>query len=212
MKVSVIMASYLGDYPGNICKNKDKKFVRAVNSFLKQSYTGEKELIIVGDGCQKTKDIYEANWKDNKEIKYFGSPKQPTYAGGIRDIGIKIATGEIICYLDNDDVLGKTHIETIVEQFTDDVDWVYYNDYLVLNKEFTKFEKRWVDPRWGKIGTSSIAHRNPKFCDKFSDLLWFNGYSHDWLFVMKLASSGGSFKKLKIEPQYIVCHTGNSNF
>jgi glycosyltransferase involved in cell wall biosynthesis len=206
------MASYLGDYPGNICKNKDKKFVRAVNSFLNQSYNGEKELIIVGDGCQKTKEIYEANWKDNIEIKYFGSPKQPTYAGGIRDIGIKIATGDIICYLDNDDVLGKTHIKTIVEQFTDDVDWVYYDDYMVLNKEFTKFYTRYVDPRYGSIGTSSVAHKNPEKCDKLKDLRWFNGYAHDFLFVLKLAALGTNFKKLKKTPQYIVCHYKDGNF
>jgi len=212
MKISVICASYLENYPGNTCENKDKKFIRAVNSFLNQSYTGEKELIIVGDGCQKTKEIYESNWLSNKEIKYFGSPKQPMYAGGIRDIGIKIADGNIICYLDNDDVFGKTHLETIVSQFTDEVDWVYYDDYMVLNKEFTKFQKRWVDTRWASIGTSSIAHRNPKKCEKLKELHWYTGYSHDWLFVMKLASTGARFKKLKDKPQYLVCHTSNSNF
>lgn len=208
MKVSVIMASWCGSGRENM----DKKLVRAVNSFLNQTYKGEKELIIVGDGCVTTKNLYEANWLENKEVKYFGSAKMPMYAGGIRDIGLKIATGDIICYLDNDDVFGKTHIETIVEQFTDDIDWCYYNDYLVLNKEFTKFQIRWVDQRWGSIGTSSIAHRHPKKFDKLSDIQWFNGYSHDWLFVMSLASKGTTSKKLKKNPQYIVAHTGNSDW
>jgi len=212
MKVSVVMASFLGDYPGNTCKNKDKKFVRAVNSFINQTYKGEKELIIVGDGCQKTKEIYEQNWLTNKEVKYFGSPKQPMYAGGIRDIGIKISNGEIICYLDNDDIIGKNHIQTIVDQFTDDVDWVYYNDYMVLNKEFTKFQKRYVDPRWSSIGTSSISHRNPKTCKVLENLEWFTGYGHDFLFVLKLASTGARFKKLKTPPQYIVCHYRDGSF
>lgn len=211
MKVSVIMASFLGDYPG-AAKNRDKKIVRAVNSFLNQTWKGEKELIIVGDGCQKTKEIYEQNWKDNKEVIYFGSPKQVLYSGGIRTIGLKIATGDIICYIDNDDVLGKTHIETIVNQFTDDVDWVYYDDFLVLDKEFTKFQKRYVDPRWSSIGTSSISHRNPKTCKKLENIEWFSGYGHDFVFVLKLASTGAKFKKLDSCPQYIVCHTGNSDF
>jgi len=206
MKVSVICASYLGDYP-NAAKNRDKKFVRAVNSFLKQTYNGEKELIIVGDGCQKTKDIYEANWKDNKEIKHFASPKQPLYSGGIRSIGLKMATGDIITYLDNDDVIGKTHLQTIVDQFdTEKYGWVYYDDYMVLNKEFTKFYTRYVDPRYGSIGTSSIAHINDK------KLEWFTGYGHDWLFVLKLASTGMSFKKLEKTPQYIVCHYKDGDF
>jgi len=206
MKVTTIMASYLGDYP-NAAKNRDKKFVRAVNSFLNQTYKGEKELIIVGDGCQKTKDFYEANWKNNKEIKHFASPKQPMYSGGIRSIGIKMATGDIICYLDNDDVIGKTHLQTIVDQFdTEKYGWVYYDDYMVLNKEFTKFYTRYVDPRYGSIGTSSIAHINNK------KLEWFTGYGHDWLFVLKLASTGMSFKKLEKPPQYIVCHYKDGDF
>ena len=211
MKVSVVMASFLGDYPG-AAKNRDKKFVRAVNSFIKQSWEGEKELIIVGDGCAKTHQIYEENWKSNPEIQHFGSPKQPIYAGGIRDIGVKISTGDIICYLDNDDVLGKNHIQTIVDQFTDDVDWVFYDDYMVLNKEFTKFYTRYVDPRYGSIGTSSIAHRNPKKCEVLKDLHWYTGYGHDFLFVLKLASTGGKFMKLKKPPQYIVCHFKDGDF
>ena len=50
MKISVIMASFL--QMGHKT-NQDIKFVRAVKSFLNQTYK-DKELIIVSDGCQKT--------------------------------------------------------------------------------------------------------------------------------------------------------------
>lgn len=192
--------------------NMDKKLFRAVKSFLNQTYEGEKELIIISDGCQVTNSVYEKNFKDNKEIILFTSPKQPMYSGGVRTIGLKMATGDIICYLDNDDVFGKDHLKIIAEQFTDDVDWVYYNDLMVLNKEFTKFYTRWVDPRWASIGTSSIAHKNPKNSEKLKDIEWFNGYGHDFLYVMKLASLGTKFKKLEKMPQYIVCHYKGADF
>ena len=45
-------------------------------------------------------------------------------------------------YLDADDVWGKTHMETIMNQFSDEVDWVYYDDYLVLTPDFSKVQKR----------------------------------------------------------------------
>ena len=48
MKISVIMQSYLGEYPG-ARSNPKYKFVRAVNSFLLQKHP-DKELIIVSDG------------------------------------------------------------------------------------------------------------------------------------------------------------------
>ena len=214
MKVSVIMASFLGAYYGRSEVNRDKKFIRAVNSFLKQTYE-DTELIIVSDGCEKTNKIYEENWKENPKIQLFKSVKLPTYAGGIRQIGNKMATGNIICYLDNDDVLGKNHIQTIVDQFDiEKYDWVYYNDYLVLNKEFSKFQTRYVEPRYASIGTSSIAHVNlNKYKDRFlKSPEWSSGYGHDFLFIMSLASSGMRFKKLEKNPQYFVAHTGNSDF
>jgi hypothetical protein len=110
-------------------------------------------------------------------------------------------------YLDNDDAWGKKHIETIIEQFTDDVDWVYYDDYLVMSKDFQKLHKREVEPRYGSIGTSSFAHRNLDSIKKFG--LYSNGYGHDWLAVLKLASLGLKFKKLKKTPSYLVCHWGD---
>lgn len=202
MKISVVMASFLGEYPG-CSKNRDKKYIRAVNSFINQTHE-DKELIIVADGCQKTVDIYNQNWKDNPQIKLFHSPKQPLFSGGIRSIGLKIAKGDIICYLDNDDVIGTTHLQTIHDQFdVENYDWVYYDDYLVLDKEFKKFQVRYVEPRHGSIGTSSIAHKNLKCID------WqYNGYSHDFSFMLSLNAKGLKYKKLEKAPQYLVCHYG----
>ena len=48
MKISVIMPVYLGDYEG-CASNREVKFVRAINSFLKNNF--DAELIIVSDDC-----------------------------------------------------------------------------------------------------------------------------------------------------------------
>ena len=56
-KVSVIMASFLGSYPGR-SSNPEDKFIRAVKSFITQTYEN-KELIIVSDGCQMTNMLYK---------------------------------------------------------------------------------------------------------------------------------------------------------
>jgi glycosyltransferase involved in cell wall biosynthesis len=203
-KVSVIMASYLGEFQ-NSATQREKKYIRAVKSFLNQSYPN-KELIIVADGCTRTYEIYKENWENNPEVNCIIITKQPIYSGLVRTEGLREATGDIITYLDNDDVLGKTHIETIINQFTDDVDWVYYDDYLVMSADFKKLMKREVGPRYGSIGTSSISHRNlpqMKVTGLFS-----NGYGHDWIACMKLTSMGLRFKKLKNPPQYLVAHFG----
>jgi glycosyltransferase involved in cell wall biosynthesis len=199
-KVSVIMASYLGDYPGR-SSNPDKKFIRAVKSFLSQTYQN-KELIIVADGCDLTEKIYNEQFSNYDNVFLIKIPKQPIYGGETRNMGLNVASGEIISYLDNDDVLGKNHLEIIMNQFTDDVDLVYYDDYLVMSQDFKKLHQRLNETRYGSIGTSAISHKNVDY------LKWSNGYGHDWVFIMSAIIKGMQFKKLEKPPQYLVAHWG----
>jgi glycosyltransferase involved in cell wall biosynthesis len=201
-KVSVIMASYLGNYQGR-ASNPNQKFIRAVKSFLSQTYEN-KELIIVADGCDVTEKLYKDNFSSYENIKFVKIPKQAPYGGNTRNAGIDIATGEIISYLDNDDVLGKNHLEIIMSEFTDDVDLVYYDDYLVMSPDFKKLHMRLNETRYGSIGTSSITHKNVSY------LRWTSGYGHDWVFVMTAIIRGMQFKKLSKPSQYLVCHYGGT--
>jgi len=206
-KVSVIMASYLLPYPGS-ATNREKKFIRAVNSFKKQTYQN-KELIIVSDGCHLTVELFNKYFVNDQNIKIIQIPKQQLYSGDMRNIAFQLADGDIISYLDSDDILGPNHIQKIVEQFDlDNYDLVYYNDYLVLDSTFKKMQIRIVEPRWASIGTSSISHKNLpelKGC-------WSTGYGHDWLFLFKLVSMGLRFKKLEKAPEYLVCHYHQADY
>lgn len=201
------MASYLGPYPGSR-KNPDQKFIRAVNSFKKQTYQN-KELIIVSDGCPITVQLYNQFFSKDNTIKLVEIQKQPLYSGEMRNAGLKIATGDIISYLDTDDVLGQNHLQIIVDQFnTEEFDWVYYDDYMTLDETFKKLYLRIVEPRWASIGTSSVTHKNIENIN-WSGLI---GYGHDFKFILKMASSGFKFKKLEKMPQYIVAHYQNGDF
>jgi len=203
-KVSVIMASYLGPYPG-AATNRDKKFIRAVNSFKKQTYQN-KELIIVSDGCPITIELYNNFFVNDSNIKLLAIPKQPLYSGEMRNAALKIADGDIISYLDSDDVLGPNHLQIIVDQFDlNKYQWVYYNDLMLLDKEFKKFHLRIVEPRWASIGSSSISHKN---LYELSNL-WTTGYGHDFMAMFKMACMGLKYKKLEKMPEYIVCHYYN---
>lgn len=211
LNVSVIMASFLGDYPGS-AKNRDKKFVRAVNSFKNQTCQN-KELIIVSDGCKETVKLYEQHFKNDENITLMQLPKQVLYSGEMRNVALRQASGDIISYLDSDDVIGKTHLETIIKQFdVEKYDWVFYNDYLVMSPDFKKLQTRMVETRFGSIGTSAISHKNPKNIESGERLKWMDGYGHDFLFTVKLAALGLRFTKLKKNPQYLVCHYHNGDF
>lgn len=211
MKYSVIMASFLGDYPG-AAKNRESKFIRAVKSFLNQSHE-DKELIIVSDGCEKTYELWGEHFSKYDNIKIIKLNKQHLYSGEMRNVAFDIADGDIITYLDSDDVIGKKHLEIIDNQFhMENDDWVYYDDYMVLNKEFTKLHIRKVETRYGSIGTSAISHKHPKLLKRGDELKWSCGYGHDWILIFKMNSIGLTFKKLEKMPQYIVCHYRNGDF
>jgi glycosyltransferase involved in cell wall biosynthesis len=205
-KVSVIMASFL-QMPNKT--NQGPKFLRAVKSFINQTYEN-KELIIVADGCQLTMELYHNNFTQYPNIKIIPIPKQPPYSGEMRNVALTVAMGTVITYLDSDDVIKKDHLQYIVDNFDDDLGWIYYNDVMVLNKEFTKFYTRIVEPRYGSIGTSSISHKNPKLLE--NGFTWGNGYGHDFLACLKLNSLGYKFKKIEKTSGYIVCHYYNGDF
>ena len=126
----------------------------------------------------------------------------------MRNAALEIADGDIISYLDTDDILGANHLQIIVDGFDlDRWDLVYYDDLMVLDSTFKKFYHRIVEPRWASIGTSSISHKNLKNVTN----LWSSGYGHDWLTMFKLVSMGVKYKKLDKTSEYLVCHYQNAD-
>lgn len=195
------MPSYLGYYEG-CAENREEKFKRAVHSFLEQDYEN-KELIIISDGCNKTIEICSKNYIGNPKIILVILKKQRLFSGYVRQKGIDNCSGDIICYLDTDDIFGKGHLSAINNAFElHNPDWIYYSDIL----RFTPTDKniRNVELEHGLVGTSSIAHRKLKkaswnMCD---------GYGHDWTFIQKLIKNYPNHKKV-YGCNYIVCHVPN---
>ena len=124
-KVSVIMQVYLGDYPG-ARKDSVLKFHRAVKSFLTQRYN-KAELIIVSDGCKIVEEIYYQYYAKLENIKYAyvdktGLPNMyeaviggnKYYRGVPRQVGNAMADGELITYMDSDDMLHPEFLYKII--------------------------------------------------------------------------------------------------
>lgn len=129
------MQSYLGDYPGSRT-NPEKKFLRAVESFLNQTNTNT-ELIIVSDGCKISEKIYLENWVNNERVLFIYVERiLPTmyseengkkfYRGTPRQIGRGIATGEVITYMDSDDFLVPEYLEVLLKYWEPNkhLDWL----------------------------------------------------------------------------------------
>lgn len=194
-RFSIVVASYLFDYP-NGAKNREVKFLRAIESAINQTFK-DFEIVIVADGCFRTKLHYEKHFAHHDFIKLIEIEKQPAYSAMVRNTGIENATGEYITYLDTDDMIGRNHLEIINEQLCN-FDWVWYDDYLMDNRFKHHYNK--CQLKYGKCGTSNITHKRD------IAVRWTrSGYSNDdWAFIQSLMKLPNH---TKIEtPEYFICH------
>jgi glycosyltransferase involved in cell wall biosynthesis len=206
LKVSTIMASYLGKYD-KCASDRSDKFIRAADSWIRQVHPN-KELIIVSDGCSKTISLFEKHYERVPNIYLVTLNKQPMFSGSVRQAGIERATGDIICYLDTDDYITPSHISNIDNRmFEYDYDWCFFSDYLKITNKLT--HQRPVSPHLsGLIGTSNIAHlRSMKSSWEGCD-----GYGHDYVFVQRLKRESKKYDQI-YGCGYVVCHlaTGLDN-
>ena len=158
-KISVIMQSYLQDYPGARSNPKDK-FIRAVNSFKAQLYKNS-ELIIVADGCETTVDLYNSHFKNDENIQLIYVDKKNNsmnmyemiddkmcYRGYPRRIGVSAAIGGFITYMDSDDYILPEHllaIHTLRLKYPDSMWFINKTWYDNIAGEPEQFKSIFVD-------------------------------------------------------------------
>jgi len=197
-KYSIIMQSFLGDYP-RAAKDRDIKIVNAINSVLNQSFN-DVEVVVVADGCEKTFDIVSIEFEGNDKVNCYYIPKQEIWSGVPRNVGKQMAKGDYCLYLDIDDFYGKDHIKIINDNIKD-FDWVWYCD-----KRYREMLKQWYENpcfinRLGYNGTSNVCFK------RSLDVMWpeSKGYGHDFYFNQELIRKYPNHSKIQT-PEYFVCH------
>lgn len=199
MKLSIIMQSYLGDYPGARSKP-EEKFIRAVYSVIAQT-SRNWELIIIADGCEITKRLYNTYFKNYKNIKFkmVEKPEESKmymssnagvkfYRGTPRKEGVKIATGDWICYLDSDDMILRDAVDTILNQIRRAEDMklnktglelrYIFNECIIENLTLMQIE----DLIEAKIESSKELEREHKR-ERISDPFEIEGLEGIWISV-----------------------------
>ncbi|MBL4898873.1 MAG: glycosyltransferase, partial [Colwellia sp.] len=102
-------------------KDREAFLVQALNSLHNQSYENW-EAIIINDGGEDISAIIDS-FSEKDKLRYFDSRKNQGQSKA-RNIGMSIANGEIICFLDDDDVFLEEHLATVVNGLQDR-DFVY---------------------------------------------------------------------------------------
>jgi len=207
MKTSHIMQVYHGEYPGSR-SDSDKKFIRAVNSFIDQT-DKDSELIVVSDSCDIVHKIYYDRFKQNERIKYVYVDKDAPnmyegknhyYRGFPRQVGRTLATGDIISYMDSDDYLTKNAV-TIIKK--------HWNHFLQQGDFKWSMTSRWIDNQraiqfWEPSTTTTTFGEAFKI-DGLKDL-WVECGMTDPSLVMSATFSISHVKDLQVEWMDTVGH------
>jgi len=184
-KTSVIIATH----------NRPQLLQRAIDSVLAQTLK-DFELIVIDDHSDKPPNIKLPEGEDR--LVAMRLPHNTGYAVKPRNVGIMIARGDYISYLDDDNVYLPNHLEVLYEAITKNQADVVYGDrvYKSNNPNETKFMGKQSYPydlrqieMGNYIDTSDIMHTIQAINDiGYWDIFWER--KADWLLMVRFGKAG----------------------
>jgi hypothetical protein len=208
-KFSIIMPSYLGDYPG-AAKDRPAKFIRAVQSVVDQTFLSW-ELIIIADGCMETADLFAEHFWDRQSIECYWISKCEQWCPSVRNAGLTKVSGEWVVYLDTDDYWGPDHLSILSDRtqwMLSESRWAWFDALIPYAGQFVPMQAN--IKRCASHGTANIIHRPgplwpTQIANRSTGKLDYG--TQDCAFTDALKKlPGGEFLGLS---EYHVCHMPN---
>lgn len=185
MKVSIVMPTH-----------NDEKFVKdTITSVLNQSFDDFELIIIDDNSTDETADIIKTF--SDKRIKLIVNENNRGAAFS-RNVGLSLATGEFIAFLDGDDRWYPDKLKLQL-QFMEENNYVFsYTDYELIDEENNKMGIYYTGPmkvsyrkfvRIDYVGTSTVMYKRSVYPDLQipSDILKRNDDAL-WLLLSQKAS------------------------
>lgn len=127
-KLTIIIPTY----------NSEKYIEKCIISILKQTYTNLEIIIIDDNSSDNTYEICQKIQKDDLRIKPIRNSKNEGVSI-TRNLGIDIATGEYITFVDSDDYIEENLYEKLIEKIeNENIDIAMCNFYMELNSIDTR--------------------------------------------------------------------------
>jgi len=184
-KISVVISTF----------NRPQLLQRAIDSVLSQTFK-DWELIIVDD-CSDVPPPISAPGKEDRVIP-IRLPWNTGYLVRPKNVGIMCARGDLIAYLDDDNVYLPDHLEVLYEAIRDNQADVVYGDRVYKSDDPN--EKRFMGKmsydydlnrleKGNYIDTSDIMHTIQAINDiGYWDIFWER--KADWLLMARFGRAG----------------------
>ena len=134
--VSVIMSMY----------NAAEFITEAINSIIKQHYT-DWELIVIDDGSTDASiSIVKSFQQQDLRIRLYFSKEHSGLPATLRNLGISMAKGRYIAFLDSDDIWLPSKLAEQIPLFKYPQTAIVYSNYKKINATATKHGRTIVAP------------------------------------------------------------------
>jgi len=204
--VSIIMPAY----------NRETVIADAIDSVLQQSYLAF-ELIVVDDGSTDSTTLMASRYEADPRVRL---EKRPARQGvsAARNLGLALAKGELIAYLDSDNTWLPDYLSTMVGTFMQmpEIEAAFSGQYLYFPGEpeptmvrFGSFNKsllsnnNYIDLNCFMHRSSALAKAGGGFCETLKRL-------EDWDLILRISRSCSMVSVPVLQSNYYDNRTGNS--
>ena len=172
-----------------------------INSVRNQSYTNYEIIVVLSSSNAKLRQatlnlLEKFNRSDNPKIRLVETPPQNVSRN--RNLGLKIATGDFVFFLDPDDRLLPNCLDILaLYAYLEQADVVAPSSFLIRESEVTK---TWIVKRKITLGSLRLFNQLPN-CSlirikKFDEINGYKEFSYpvheDWALFLELSLNGAT--------------------
>lgn len=205
-KVSLIVPSYL----------RPQRTQRAIECIINQDIENF-EAYVVGDKCPFIEELmntgeaakYIHRAKDNGiKLSIFNMPHHyGGYGYQARNTCVRLAMGEYIMFMDNDDVIETDHVRNYYEAIANtDNDLMFFNTWIdPIEERGTRGKLRESKMEEGLIGHAEIIVKDSLMKSLKPET---EEYNHDWAYIKQMIDLGAKYEKSNNKPTYKIMSVG----
>lgn len=125
------------------------------------------EVLVVGDGVDHETREAVAPFLDDARVRFFDNPKGARHGEAHRHAALEHASGSIVCYLSDDDLLLPDHVVEVTGLLVDadlaqSAPIFVHTDgtirYDPIDLGWPQFRDRMLNERWNRVGLTGAAH------------------------------------------------------